>query len=252
MEVQPQEEPIGEHEALGRHRLSVAKEDGLLFMRRPDLVVGQPGAADGQAQLVQGEVLAHPHGEGEGHDLEVEGPLVARCNLVEPVTVIGDHPGEDVDAAGGALRIGLAPEAGREIEPLLELDQVRAPGLEHGAVAPQVDLVEDVVLELALHRVVTRQETAPDAQGPLPEAQVQAGRLHVGVRNVESPGVDVAGPDGPLEQVAREDAFGAGGKAQHHASRRSDEVIHGHAMSKARGGAARKSARPRNSGAACG
>ena len=186
-------------------------------MGRPHLVVAEPGSADGETQLVQGEVLADPDGEREGHHLEVEGPLVPRRHLVEPVAVVGDDAGEDVDPAGRALRVGLAPQAGREIQPLLELDEVRAAGLEHGSVAAQVDLVEDVVLELALDRVVPGQEAAADAQGPLPQPQVQAGRLHVGLGDVEPPGVDVAGPDGPLEQVAREDALGARVQAQHHA-----------------------------------
>ncbi len=75
--------------------------------------------------------------------------------------------------------IRLAPESGRKIEPFLELYEVGAAGLEHGAIATQVDLVEDVILELAFDRVVTRQEAAADAEGPFAQTQVQAGRLHV-------------------------------------------------------------------------
>ena len=80
------------------------------------------------------------------------------------------------------LGLALPRKPGRQIEPLLELNEVRTPGLEHGPVAAQVDLVEDVVLELAFHRVGPGQEAAPDAQGPLAQAQVEAGRLHVARR----------------------------------------------------------------------
>ena len=100
--------------------------------------------------------------------------------------------------------------------------------------APQVDLVEDVVLQLALDRVVAGQEAAADAQGPLPQAQVEAGRLDVGLGDVEPPGVDVAGPDGALEQVAREDALGLGCRLSTMRARRSGGGMHGHDTSKAR------------------
>ena len=136
--------------------------------------------------------------------------MIARCHLVEPVAVIGDDPGEDVNATGRALGIGLAAQPGRKVEALLQLNQVRTPRLEHGPVAAEIDLVEDVVLQLPLDRIGPRQEAAADPQRPLAEAQVEAGRLHVGLRDVESPGVDVAGPDGPLEELARQDPFGRG------------------------------------------
>ena len=110
------------------------------------------GAADHEAELVEGEVLADPDGEREGHDLQVEGALVAGGDLVEAVAVVGDDPGEDVDPAGGALGVGLAPDVGREVEPLRQGDEVGAVGLEDGAVPAQVELVEDVVLDLALDR----------------------------------------------------------------------------------------------------
>ncbi len=190
-----------------------------------DLVVGQPRPAHGQAQLVECQVLADADGERERHDLQEEGAVIPRRHFVEPVAVVGDDPGEDVDAPGRALRVGLPAQPGRQIEALLELDQVRTPGLEHRSVAPQVDLVEDVVLQLALDRVGPGQEAAPDAECPLAQAQVEARRLDVGVGDVEAAGVDVTGPDRPLEQLAREHALGRRLEAQHRGRRRAAGVV---------------------------
>ena len=102
-----------------------------------------------------------------------------------------------------------------QVEPLLQLNQVGAPGLEHGPVAAEVDLVEDVVLQLPLHRVAPRQEAATDAQGPLAEAQVEAGRLDVAIGDLEASSVDVPGADGPLQELTGEHAFGRRLEVQH-------------------------------------
>ena len=160
--------------------------------------------------------------------------MVARRHLVEPVAVVGDDPREDVDAPGRALGVGLAPQPGREVESLLQLNQVRAARLEHGAVATEVDLVEDVVLQLALDRVGPGQEAAADAQGPLAQAEVEAGRLHVGFGDLEAPGVDVAGADGPLEELPGQHPFGRGVEVQPPEPPWSPDRVR-HAQSKARG-----------------
>ena len=184
------------------------------------LVVAEPGSAHGEAELVERQILFHPHGERQRHDLEVERTVIARRDLVEAVAVIGDDACEHVDAPRRALGVRLAPQARWEIEALLEFDQVRAAGLEHRPLAAQVDLVEDVVLQFALHRVGARQEAAADAQGTLAEAQIEAGRLHVGVWDLEPPGVDVPRVDGSLEELAREHPLRGGVEVQDHAHSR--------------------------------
>ncbi len=198
-------------------------------MRRPDLVVAEPGPSEGEPELVQRQVLLHPHGERQRHHFEVEGAGVPRGHLVEAVAVVGDDAGEHVDTTRRALGIGLASQAGGQVEALLQLHEVRAAGLEHGPVAAEVDLVEDVVLELALDRVGARQEAAADAQRPLPQPQVEAGRLDVAARDLEAARVHVTGPDGLFEELAREHALG-GREAQHR------HAVLDRTVSKARGG----------------
>jgi hypothetical protein len=114
------------------------------------------------------------------------------------------------------VKTSMRPQPGREIESFLQLNQVRAARFEHGAVATEIDLVEDVVLQLPLHRIAARQKAAADAQGPLPQAQVEAGGLHVRIGDVEAPGVYVAGTDGPFEELAGEHSFGRRLEVQHH------------------------------------
>ena len=63
-----------------------------------------PGAAgSARARL-------HLDRERARHDLQVELPVVAGGDLVEAVVAVGDHPGEDVEAAGRALRVGLGAD----------------------------------------------------------------------------------------------------------------------------------------------
>ena len=75
------------------------------------LVVAQPGIAGEQPELVQGEPGLHLDRERARDDLEVELPAVAVGDLVEGRVAVGDHPGEDVEAAGRALRVRLRADA---------------------------------------------------------------------------------------------------------------------------------------------
>ena len=188
-------------------------------MRLAHLVVAEPRTPDGETELVECEVLADADGEREGNDLQVERARVAGRHLVEAVAVVRDDPGEDIDAPGRALGVGLAPQPGWKVEPLLELNEVGTPRFEHGAGAAEVDLVEDVVLQLPLDRIGPWEKAAADAQGPLTEAQIEAGGLHVGVGDVETPGLDVAGTDDPLEELTREHPFGCRFEIQDHGTR---------------------------------
>jgi hypothetical protein len=62
---------------------------------------------------------------------------------------VGDHPGEDVEPAGRALRVGAGADIVGEGEALDQRHQVGAVALQHGAVA-QVDLLEGEPLDLFL------------------------------------------------------------------------------------------------------
>jgi hypothetical protein len=55
-------------------------------------------------------------GERPRDDLQVETPAVPPAHLVEHEAVVGDDPGEDVQPAGRALRVGLGADVGREIQ----------------------------------------------------------------------------------------------------------------------------------------
>ena len=209
-EVEAEEEPVVDGHVAGVDGLAVAEQQGLAPVEVAQVVVGELGAADGEAELVEAQVLAHPDGEGQRHDLEVEVAGVTRGHLVEAVAAVGDDPGEDVEAAGRALGVGLAGHARRQGQALLQRDEVRPVGLEHGALPVEVELVDHVVLHPLGHGVPPGQEAAPDAVGHLAEAQVEAGGLDVLPRDGEAPRRDDAGVDGGGEVLAGEDAFLAG------------------------------------------
>ena len=106
------------------------------------------------------------------------------------------HPGEDVEPAGRALRVGLGPHVVGQRQLLDQRHQVGTVALEHGAVA-QVDLLEGEPLDLLLdRRVDVRQEGAAQRPGEVAEPQVDAGRLdRLGADPV------IAGAD-PLRSIA--------------------------------------------------
>jgi hypothetical protein len=57
------------------------------------LVVGELGPPDSEAQLVEREVFADPDRERQRHDLEPQAAVVAVGDLVEAGGVVGDDPG---------------------------------------------------------------------------------------------------------------------------------------------------------------
>jgi hypothetical protein len=125
--------------------------------------------------------------------------VVAGPNLVEAVVAVGQHPGEDVEAAGRALRVRLGANVIGQGELLDQGDEVGTVALQHRAVA-QVDLLEGEAVDLLLdRRVDVRQEAAAQGPSEVAQAEVDAGRLNR------------LGPD-PV--VARADPFGVDCLAQ--------------------------------------
>ena len=121
--------------------------------------------------------VLHLDREGARHDLQVELAAVAGADLVEAVVAVGDHPGEDVEPAGRALRVRLGAHVLGQRQLLDQRHQVGPVALEHGAVA-QVDPLEGEALDLLLdRRVDVGQEAAAQRPGEVAEAQVDAGRL---------------------------------------------------------------------------
>ena len=116
------------------------------------------------------------------------------------------HPGEDVEPAGRALRVGLGAHVLGQRQLLDQRHQVGAVALEHGAVA-QVDFLEGEPLDLLLDgRVDVGQEGAAQRPGEVAEAQVDAGRLdRLGADPVVA-GADPLGLDRLAQRLRGEDA----------------------------------------------
>ena len=157
--------------------MGVEVEQRELGLEAAHVVVAEAGVPAGQPQLVEREPGLHLDREGAGHHLQVELPPVAGPDLVEAVVAVGDHPGEDVEAAGRALRDWFWPAPPGQRQLLDQRHQVGAVPLQGRAVA-QVDLLEGQPLDLLLdRRVDVRQEAAAQRPGEVAEPQVDAGRL---------------------------------------------------------------------------
>ncbi len=186
-------------------------------MRRPHLVVGQPAAGPIERRSwLSVRSSLHPDGERQRHHLEVErsagspaaisskrslSSVMTRVNTsMRPVELFGlalpRSPAGRSRRSFSSIRYGQRPRAWRR----------RRAGRSRRGRSPSA---------CAPPSRLAGQEAAADAQRPLAQAQVEAGRLDVGLGDLEAPGVDVAGPDGPLEQLAGEDALRrwAGGSA---------------------------------------
>ena len=70
--------------------------------------------ADAETDLRQARAAAHDDREGARADFEIERAGIACRDLVEFLGVIGDDAGEDIEAAGRALRIGRGRHVGRQ------------------------------------------------------------------------------------------------------------------------------------------
>jgi len=101
----------------------------------------------------------------------------APCSLADAVelgAVIGDDPGENVEAAGRALRVGGGRGALSQRQELEQRHDVDAVLLQHCALG-QLDAVHRQEIELVAHaRPGARQKTRPHAIGDLAEAQIDA------------------------------------------------------------------------------
>ena len=103
--------------------------------------------------------------------------MVAGPHVVEAVVAIGDHPGEDVEPAGRALRVRLGANVVGQRQLLDQRHQVGTVALEHRTVA-EIDPLESKAIDLLLdRRVDVRQEGAAQRPGEVAEAKVDAGGL---------------------------------------------------------------------------
>jgi hypothetical protein len=124
------------------------------------------------------------------------------------VVAVGDDPGEDIEAPGRALRVGLGPHVVGQRQLLDQRHQVGPVTLEHGTVA-QIDFLEGQPLGLLLDRGVdVGQEGAAQGPGEIAEAQVDAGRLHGLGPDPVVAGADPLRLDRPVQLLRGEDARG--------------------------------------------
>ena len=142
--------------------------------------------------------------------------MIAVRDLVEPIAAVGDDPREDVDATRRALGIRLGPQPRRQGETLLQRDEVRPLRLEHHALAPEVEFVDDELGEAVADAATAGQETAADAIGDLAEAQIEAGRLDIRSGDGETARVHDPRGDRALEVLTGEHAAAVGGKVEVH------------------------------------
>ena len=109
----------------------------------------------------------HLDGESARANLGEERALITFLDGVEALLVVGDHPGEHVEAAGRAFRVGEGGDGRAQVELLDQRHEIDAAGFEHRAVG-QIDLVEFELGELVAHRRVgAGQEARANAIGDL-------------------------------------------------------------------------------------
>ena len=116
------------------------------------LLVGVELLADAAAEpdLVEARAVADLDGEGARANLGEERAGIALLNRVEAVLAVGDQPGEHVEAAGRAFRVGEAGDGRAELELLDQRHEIDAARFEHRALG-QIDLVELERVELVAH-----------------------------------------------------------------------------------------------------
>ena len=157
---------------------------------QPDLLVqpaqrriAEPGRAAADAQLHQARAGAHQDAEGARRDLGKERTLVAFANAVEFGAVIGDDPGEDIEPAGRALRVGGRRSAFAQRHIFEQRNDINAVLFENGA-PRQVDAVHREEFELVAHaRPRAGHKARPHPIGNLAEPQIDAGGLDLIVAN---------------------------------------------------------------------
>ncbi len=108
--------------------------------------VVEPRLAAAKAHLGQPRAGADQDREGARAHLDVERPPVTGRDNVEFLGAVGDDAGEDVEAAGGRLRVGRGGKVFRQLQAFHQRDDVDAAGLQHGAIG-EAELVQRHVVE---------------------------------------------------------------------------------------------------------
>ncbi len=145
-----------------------------------------------KAQLVEARSRSHHDAEAAGSHLQVKLALITFVHLVEQGRLIGDQSRQNVQTAGGALRIGERGNFALQPDGLEQWDDVQAPALQHRT--PRQ--IHPEALEVGVQLAHFLQDFFPLAGekariyrvGHLAQAQVDAGRLDLVVQNVRENG----------------------------------------------------------------
>jgi len=224
-QIKAHKEPACQGELIVGNWLFIFVQQRAFGVERSQVFIRQFGPAHRKTKLVESEVLANHDGKGERDYLQPERAIVASIDLIEPVRLICDHAGENINSASGTLRVGSSTDLSRQREFLLESDQVRRTGLKYLAFATQVEFVEDEALRLPFDGLRSWQEAASNAKSALSKPQVQTCRLDVAGWDGPRAGVDDASVDDLLKVLSGEDAL-ATRKGQHGRRVRRDNMIH--------------------------
>ena len=127
-----------------------------------------------EADLREPRALAHQHRKGLRADLGIERAVVAGLDAVEAAGLVGDHPGEHVEPAGRAFRIGGGRNLPGQGEALQQRHDVHAAGLEHRPLAERDLMQLEIIDALGDRGAGTGQEARPHPIGHLAEPQVEA------------------------------------------------------------------------------
>ena len=160
----------------------------MLRYSRAERRVGHGRRAPEKPELVERRAGLEPDGKGLWSDLQVERPAVAGPDFVEPLAAIRDEPGEDVEPPGRALGVASSPDRawkGQRFEQRHEVDRARlqgGPWLERDRVDDELSDQVVGLVQSRLHRLAARQEARAQLVGRRSQAQIEAGRLNLGVR----------------------------------------------------------------------
>ena len=141
------------------------------------------GGADAEAHLAQPRAFAHDDREGLRANLGVERPAIAGRDLVEGGNAVGDHAGEDVEPAGGALGIGGGRQRGSAAPCSPAAARYRRSPFRAPRLCPGRWYAAAGRASLSATCVGAGQEACAHAIGLRAKAQVEAGGLQLVGRN---------------------------------------------------------------------
>ena len=180
----------------------------------PIPLLGMPAA---KPDLVQLRPRLDADAEAAGRNLQPKLALIVERHVVERLSAIDDEAGENVDAAGRALRVCGARKVGPQLQPLHQPRDIDDPFLQHGALARERDGLRVQALEpVANGALAPGQEARANAIGFLAESQVEARRLKLG-RFQWKLGPDQFSADHGLDLLPPEQAERGGEQGVRHA-----------------------------------